>query len=322
MHLWTLLLSLLVERTTAFCSVTTSSTAAASETTLNYVQSPGYPSGYPPNEDCEWNISPADSSQRVMFYIEMVSLEARYDFLSIVDNGGTVWYSESYDQLYGITESGDVKVVFHSDYSIQYGGFSLMYMAVKTSDSDIAPCSSSLTASSTDQNLVYYFSSSSYLYQTGQSQSCSWTITASANQFIEISVPLYTTSNWYLLDLGQSSEYVSGSGPYITSGNTATVTSLDGAFILTYKEVSYSTTDATLTTTPSLDVTDMCDTSQLYADQTSRYLQSNNYPNPSFRYVYKYSFLIHQLSRKLIVESIRLLGKTQYRQHKKVPQTD
>ncbi|XP_027032167.2 neuropilin-2a isoform X3 [Tachysurus fulvidraco] len=110
-------------------------------TTAGYITSPGYPSEYPPHQNCEWVITAPEPNQRIILnfnpHFELERLDCRYDFIEIRDGS-----SDSADLLGrhcsniappAIMSSGPVvHIKFVSDYAHQGAGFSLRYEILKT----------------------------------------------------------------------------------------------------------------------------------------------------------------------------------------------
>uniref|UniRef100_A0A8B9L005 Neuropilin 2a n=1 Tax=Astyanax mexicanus TaxID=7994 RepID=A0A8B9L005_ASTMX len=106
-----------------------------------YITSPGYPLEYPPHQNCEWVITAAEPTQRIVLnfnpHFELERLNCRYDFIEIRDGN-----SDSADLLGkhcsniappAIISSGPVlHIKFVSDYAHQGAGFSLRYEIHKT----------------------------------------------------------------------------------------------------------------------------------------------------------------------------------------------
>ncbi|XP_076879304.1 neuropilin-2a isoform X2 [Brachyhypopomus gauderio] len=106
-----------------------------------YITSPGYPSEYPPHQNCVWVITAPEPTQRIVLnfnpHFDLEKLNCRYDFIEIRDGD-----SDSADLLGkhcsniappAIISSGPVlHIKFVSDYAHQGAGFSLRYEIHKT----------------------------------------------------------------------------------------------------------------------------------------------------------------------------------------------
>uniref|UniRef100_A0A3Q2D258 Neuropilin n=1 Tax=Cyprinodon variegatus TaxID=28743 RepID=A0A3Q2D258_CYPVA len=106
-----------------------------------YITSPGYPTEYPPHQNCHWVIQAPEPSQRIVLnfnpHFEIERLDCKYDFIEIRD--GT---SDTADVLGRhcsniapppiISSGSSIQIRFVSDYAHQGAGFSLRYEIFKT----------------------------------------------------------------------------------------------------------------------------------------------------------------------------------------------
>jgi len=100
------------------------------------LQSKFFPDDYPNNIDCYYTITAAEGMviQLVMEAFELESHPScNYDYLELSDNSGYSSGRLCGDEVEGYTHvsgGNSVTVVFHTDYSVTLGGFSLHYEAV------------------------------------------------------------------------------------------------------------------------------------------------------------------------------------------------
>ncbi|XP_058274909.1 neuropilin-1a-like isoform X2 [Hemibagrus wyckioides] len=120
-------------------------------TSAGYLTSPGYPSGYPPSQQCMWLISAPDQHQHILVnfnpHFDLESPECKYDFLEVYD--GDSEKASLVGKYCGkiapspITSSGNFLLIkFTSDYETTGAGFSIRYEVHRTG----TECSRNLTA--------------------------------------------------------------------------------------------------------------------------------------------------------------------------------
>ncbi|KAK3534191.1 hypothetical protein QTP86_003335 [Hemibagrus guttatus] len=120
-------------------------------TSAGYLTSPGYPSGYPPSQQCMWLISAPIQHQRILVnfnpHFDLESPECKYDFLEVYD--GDSEKASLVGKYCGkiapspITSSGNLLLIkFTSDYETTGAGFSIRYEIHRTG----TECSRNLTA--------------------------------------------------------------------------------------------------------------------------------------------------------------------------------
>ncbi|XP_051557609.1 neuropilin-1a-like [Myxocyprinus asiaticus] len=116
-----------------------------------YVTSPGYPSGYPVNQQCTWLIQAPEPQQRILInfnpHFDLESRECKYDFVQVFD--GAYEKAVSLGRFCGkiapspIISSGDSLLIkFTSDYESAGAGFSIRYEIHRTG----TECSRNFTA--------------------------------------------------------------------------------------------------------------------------------------------------------------------------------
>merc|ERR1711874_38733 len=113
------------------------------------IMSPGYPSGYSNNQDCEWTIGPAPRNMVVKFTVESMDLEpdrgcryacrwCHYDYVQFLETDGTELFkicaTTIPGPIFAIGKHGAPTVKFHSDESETRMGFKIKYEYVYRSD--------------------------------------------------------------------------------------------------------------------------------------------------------------------------------------------
>ncbi|KAK7091371.1 cubilin-like [Littorina saxatilis] len=115
-------------------------------TSKNYIQSPNYPSNYPPNSDCAWRIQSAFHNMTVRLEVEDAKLESsftcNFDSVSIYEG-----YGESFATRLGKlcgeqsatyrSRGLYMSIRFISDDTTQFRGFRLAYWAVSDRSPDL-----------------------------------------------------------------------------------------------------------------------------------------------------------------------------------------
>ena len=108
--------------------------------TSGTIYSPGYRenNAYINSENCDWYIVPPNDNSSVLIQFRTFATESSYDYLTIYSDPPT--YSTSVaeysgDQLpYNKLLEGPVRLLFRSDGSSVYRGFSLYYTIVEGTD--------------------------------------------------------------------------------------------------------------------------------------------------------------------------------------------
>lgn len=250
-------------------------TKTADDEVVDYIASINYPSHYENYIDCDTTISTSTGSQ-ILFYVEYQSIERSYDYLRIYSNSVTssnlLYDSDRYFPPYvGLSSSTVLQAVFHTDYSITYGGFKMSFVAVS-----IPSCNIDLTATSTYQQL-------SYVYRE-QTSPCTWSIVTddTTSAFgVEVKVILVQGSV-FVTESGSDTILRTANSVFVSGANTSSIeiTGYYGNdFVVLYKQVQVSTvTGVMITTTPSSAVSICSASSRTSYESTTQYLISPDYP--------------------------------------------
>uniref|UniRef100_A0A671L955 Neuropilin n=1 Tax=Sinocyclocheilus anshuiensis TaxID=1608454 RepID=A0A671L955_9TELE len=110
-------------------------------TSAGYVTSPGYPSGYPVNQQCSWLIQAPDPQQKILInfnpHFDLESRECKYDFVQVFD--GVDENTFSHGRFCGkiapspiISNGNSLLIKFTSDYESAGAGFSIRYEIHRT----------------------------------------------------------------------------------------------------------------------------------------------------------------------------------------------
>ncbi|KAA0718747.1 Neuropilin-1 A5 protein [Triplophysa tibetana] len=121
-------------------------------TSAGYVTSPGYPTGYPVNQQCTWLIEAPEPQQKILInfnpHFDLESRDCKYDFVKVFDGLGEDAFSLG--SFCGkiapspIISSGNALLIkFTSDYESTGAGFSIRYEIHRTG----TECSRNFTAS-------------------------------------------------------------------------------------------------------------------------------------------------------------------------------
>lgn len=116
-----------------------------------YVTSPGYPTGYPVNQQCTWLIQAPEPQQKILInfnpHFDLESRECKYDFVQVFDGADEQAFSPG--RFCGkiapspIISSGNALLIkFTSDYESAGAGFSIRYEIHRTG----TECSRNFTA--------------------------------------------------------------------------------------------------------------------------------------------------------------------------------
>uniref|UniRef100_H2YCE1 CUB domain-containing protein n=1 Tax=Ciona savignyi TaxID=51511 RepID=H2YCE1_CIOSA len=115
-----------------------------------YITSPDFPSNYPNNVDCEWNLLGVGGKQVELSFNGGVT-ETCCDYVDIFDGSNKLARLKgTFSAVSYISTTGGLRVVFHTDSSVTRSGFNASFVE--------AGCSQSLTAT----NLPQIFNSTNY----------------------------------------------------------------------------------------------------------------------------------------------------------------
>ncbi|XP_067663244.1 CUB domain-containing protein 2-like [Haliotis asinina] len=224
---------------------------SASSVTWKYLTSPGYPSKYHNNVNCEWKIrAPVAFDIKV----EIINLSLEYssfcsrDYLLIKDGsafGGRQLgkYCGIYHNKQIVISSNYMSITFHTDGSTTRKGFNLKYKAgiflttTTTERPHAFRCGSSLLSAS--KSTWMYLSSPGYpYYNYNNNIYCQWTISAPIGYIVQVDVQTISMeydpscSKDYVFFSDGSSSYATRLGKYcndvpgyiISSRNAMTIT--------------------------------------------------------------------------------------------------
>ncbi|XP_073703987.1 neuropilin-1a-like [Garra rufa] len=110
-------------------------------TSAGYVTSPGYPTGYPVNQQCSWLIQAPDPQQKILInfnpHFDLESRECKYDFVQVFDGVDENAFSPG--RFCGkiapspiISSGNSLLIKFTSDYESTGAGFSIRYEIHRT----------------------------------------------------------------------------------------------------------------------------------------------------------------------------------------------
>ncbi|XP_051553255.1 neuropilin-1a-like isoform X1 [Myxocyprinus asiaticus] len=116
-----------------------------------YVTSPGYPSGYPVNQQCTWLIQAPEPQQKILInfnpHFDLESRECKYDFVQVFDGADENAFSPG--RFCGkiapspiISSGNSLLIKFTTDYESAGAGFSIRYEIHRTG----TECSRNFTA--------------------------------------------------------------------------------------------------------------------------------------------------------------------------------
>uniref|UniRef100_A0A3P9HV78 Neuropilin n=1 Tax=Oryzias latipes TaxID=8090 RepID=A0A3P9HV78_ORYLA len=119
--------------------------------TADYLTSPGYPSAYPPSQQCVWVITAPEPSQRILInfnpHFDLEDRECKYDYVEVYNGGDE--FSPMLGKFCGkiapapiVSTGGQLLIKFVSDYETHGAGFSVRYEVFKTGPE----CSRNFTA--------------------------------------------------------------------------------------------------------------------------------------------------------------------------------
>uniref|UniRef100_A0A3B3I127 Neuropilin n=2 Tax=Oryzias latipes TaxID=8090 RepID=A0A3B3I127_ORYLA len=119
--------------------------------TADYLTSPGYPSAYPPSQQCVWVITAPEPSQRILInfnpHFDLEDRECKYDYVEVYNGGDE--FSPMLGKCCGkiapapiVSTGGQLLIKFVSDYETHGAGFSVRYEVFKTGPE----CSRNFTA--------------------------------------------------------------------------------------------------------------------------------------------------------------------------------
>ncbi|XP_060578439.1 deleted in malignant brain tumors 1 protein-like [Ruditapes philippinarum] len=257
------------------CQGGSTHSTTAQSTSTSYIASDNYPSYYRNNIYCTTTITNPGSG-RILFHVEHQDIERRYDFLYIyigsVSSANRRHYSENqYSGSVGLTNPGeDLIVRFTSDSSITYGGYKVNFIAIE----NLGSCGTTITATSTEQQL-------SYVYSWQYSSPCAYTISSqNVGDSVQITV-LFAKGIVQISEASAVTNLETSGSTYVSTQDTITVTGTYGNdFVVMYESTS-SATAGTVTAAPVIRNEDssICYERQKTAVFNTRFLYSPNYPS-------------------------------------------
>uniref|UniRef100_A0A3P8NDD7 Neuropilin n=1 Tax=Astatotilapia calliptera TaxID=8154 RepID=A0A3P8NDD7_ASTCA len=119
----------------------------------DYLTSPGYPSAYPPSQQCVWVITAPEAGQKILInfnpHFDLEDRDCKYDYVEVYNGGDES--SPMLGKFCGkiapspiISTGGQLLIKFVSDYETHGAGFSVRYEVFKTGPE----CSRNFTAPS------------------------------------------------------------------------------------------------------------------------------------------------------------------------------
>ncbi|CAL8314814.1 unnamed protein product [Gadus morhua 'NCC'] len=119
----------------------------------NYLTSPGYPTAYPPSQQCAWHITAPDPGQKILInfnpHFDLEDRECKYDYVEVYNGGDEA--SPMLGKFCGkiapspiVSLGNQLLIKFVSDYETHGAGFSVRYEVFKTGPE----CSRNFTAPS------------------------------------------------------------------------------------------------------------------------------------------------------------------------------
>ncbi|XP_040924066.1 neuropilin-1a-like isoform X2 [Betta splendens] len=117
----------------------------------DYLTSPGYPSAYPPSQQCVWVITAPEQSQKILInfnpHFDLEDRDCKYDYVEVYNGGNEA--SPMVGKFCGkiapspiISTGNQLLIKFVSDYETHGAGFSVRYEVFKTGPE----CSRNFTA--------------------------------------------------------------------------------------------------------------------------------------------------------------------------------
>ncbi|CAC5406822.1 CUBN [Mytilus coruscus] len=127
----------------------TSTQSLIATSTEQYLSSPNFPSTYPLDTDCTWNITTTDSNANVILKILFMDIENEpscgYDYITITESGSTttkLCTEDLWEPTYTYTSSGNYfHIEFKSDNASPKRGFLLSHVQTVVSDTSTAQSS-------------------------------------------------------------------------------------------------------------------------------------------------------------------------------------
>ncbi|XP_046883412.1 neuropilin-1a isoform X1 [Hypomesus transpacificus] len=121
-------------------------------TTADYLTSPGYPTAYPPSQQCVWVIQAPEPGQKILInfnpHFDLEDRDCKYDYVEVFNGGDEK--APTLGKFCGkiaptpiISSGGQLLIKFVSDYETHGAGFSVRYEVFKTGPE----CSRNFTAS-------------------------------------------------------------------------------------------------------------------------------------------------------------------------------
>ncbi|XP_064861863.1 neuropilin-1a-like [Oncorhynchus nerka] len=121
-------------------------------TSADYLTSPGYPTSYPPSQQCMWVISAPDPGQKILInfnpHFDLEDRDCKYDYVEVFNGGDEE--APTLGKFCGkiapspiISSGNELLIKFVSDYESPGAGFSVRYEVFKTGPE----CSRNFTSS-------------------------------------------------------------------------------------------------------------------------------------------------------------------------------
>ncbi|CDQ91377.1 unnamed protein product [Oncorhynchus mykiss] len=110
-------------------------------TSADYLTSPGYPTSYPPSQQCMWVISAPDPGQKILInfnpHFDLEDRDCKYDYVEVFNGGDEE--APTLGKFCGkiapspiISSGNELLIKFVSDYESPGAGFSVRYEVFKT----------------------------------------------------------------------------------------------------------------------------------------------------------------------------------------------
>ncbi|XP_078494023.1 dorsal-ventral patterning tolloid-like protein 1 [Ciona intestinalis] len=188
----------MVTTTTAVTPARTCDFNYVATTTSQPITSPGYPNNYPNNENCFWLITASDG-MKIQLNLITFETELNADFLTI-SNGNTnlAKLSGSYSNKIIRSDDNSLNLRFTSDNSLTKSGFNATFveydpMIIETAVDGPSTCGTNLVATTTSQSIT----SPNYPNNYPNNADCTWTITASDENKIQLTVEILLSEKYF-----------------------------------------------------------------------------------------------------------------------------
>nr|XP_026694942.1 CUB and sushi domain-containing protein 3-like [Ciona intestinalis] len=188
----------MVTTTTAVTRTRTCDFNYVATTTSQPITSRNYPNNYPNNENCFWMITASDG-MRVQLNLITFETELNADFLT-VSNGDTnlAKLSGSYSNKILRSDNNSLILRFTSDNSLTKSGFNATFVeydptTIETAVGSHSTCGNNLVATTTSQPIT----SPNYPNNYPNNADCTWTITASGEKKIQLTVEILLSEKYF-----------------------------------------------------------------------------------------------------------------------------